>query len=127
MSDFYAVALIMALFVPSCFVYVYLDRTLQDRYDAIATGVVRGVQVTGKYRQLLLYTRLLPAILVVVTIMSFWALGFLMLAENAGAEEARLFGYLAAFLVGWGVVGWIVLGGAVFFHLRSVSLQAEID
>jgi predicted secreted protein len=127
MSNFYAIGLIMALFIAAGFVYVYLDRTLQDRYDAIATGVIRGVPVTVEYRQLLLYTRLLPAIVVVVSMLSFWALGCLLLARNTSGEEVRLFGYLAAFIISWGVVGWIVLGGAVFFHLRSMSLQAEAD
>jgi len=117
----------MGIFIPALLVYVFLDRTYQNRLDAVATGIVQGVRMPAKYRELLLYTRLLPFVAVVVSPLLFWGIGWMLLAREVGDEDVRLFAYLAAFLVACAAVGWLSLCTVQFFYLRSLVRQAEAD
>ena len=127
MSNAHAIALTMGLFIPALLVYALLDRSYQNRLDAVATGVVQGVQTPAGYRELLLYTRLLPFVAVVVSPLLFWGIGWLMLAEEFVDGSARLLAYLAVFVVACGAIGWLSLCTVQFLYLRSLLRQAEAD
>jgi hypothetical protein len=127
MSNEHAIALIMGLFIPALLVYVFLDRTYQNRLDAVATGLVQGVRAPAKYRELLLYTRLLPFVAVVVSPLLFWGIGWMLLAREIVDEDIRLLAYLAVFVVACAAVGWLSLCTVQFFYFRSVLRQAEAD
>lgn len=127
MSNAHAIALIMGLFIPAVLVYVLLDRTYQNRLDAVATGIAQGVQAPAGYRELLLYTRLVPFVAVVVSPLMFWGIGFLMLAEEIADGSARLLAYLAVFVIACAVLGWLSLCTVQFFYFRSLLRQAEAD
>jgi len=127
MSNAHAIALIMGLFIPASLVYVLLDRTYQNRLDAVATGIAQRVQAPAGYRELLLYTRLVPFVAVVVSPLMFWGIGFLMLAEEIADGRARLLAYLAVFVIACAVLGWLSLCTVQFFYYRSLLRQAEAD
>jgi len=127
MSNEHAIALIMGIFIPGMFLYVFLDRTYQNRLDAVATGFVRGVRMSAKYRELLLYSRLLPFILVVVSPLVFWGIGMMLLARTVADEDVRLLAYIAVFLNACGAAGWLFIGTAQVFYFRSILRQAEAD
>jgi len=125
MSDFTEVAILIALFVAGAFVYVLMDRLIQGHYDAIETGVIRGVSMSIRYRRLLLTTRLVPAIFVLVFILSFIAIGYMLLAKSIDDEDVRLFAYLGVFLTSIGAFGWLVVASFVCIHLASRIREAE--
>jgi hypothetical protein len=53
MSDFSAVAVIIALLLVDVFVHLYLERWFEERVDTIVTGVIRGVPVPIEHRWML--------------------------------------------------------------------------
>jgi hypothetical protein len=56
-----------------------------------------------------------------------YALGYLVIAKGASAEEVKLYGYLAVgFSLSGGLV-WILFGPIWYSHLVSVLRQAEAD
>jgi hypothetical protein len=128
MPNEHAIALIMGIFfVPGMFLYLFFDRTYQNRLDAVATGFVGGVQVSAEYRVLLLYTRLVPIILVAVTCFALWGIGFLLLARTVTDEEVRLLAHIGVFINAGAAVGWLLVGAAQVFYCSSVLRQAEAD
>jgi hypothetical protein len=127
MSNEHAIALILGIFIPGMLLYVFLDRTYQNRLDAVATGFVSGVQVSAKCRELLLYSRLLPFILVVVSPLVFCGIGMMLLARTVPDADVRLLAYIAVFLNACGAAGWLLIGFAQVLYFRSVLRQAKAD
>lgn len=126
MPNEHAIALIMGIFfVPGMFLYLFLDRTFQNRLDAVATGFVGGIQVSAEYRELLLYSRLVPIILVAVTVLSVWGIGFLLLARSVTDEDVKLLAHIGVFINAGAAVGWLLIGAAQVFYCRSVLRQAK--
>jgi hypothetical protein len=125
MSNEYGIALIMGLFIAAMLVYVLLDRTYQNRLDAVASGFVQGVRAPAGYRELLLYTRLLPFVSVVVSPLLFCGIGWIMLAEEIADQGVRLLAYLAVFVVACAAVGWLSLCTVQFLYFRRLLRQAE--
>jgi len=128
MPNEHAIALIMGIFlVPGLFLYAFLDRNYQNRLDAVATGVVGGVQASAEYRALLLYTRLVPFLLLVVHGLIFWAIGLLLVARIVADEDVGLLAFIGVFLNAVAAIGWLVIGTAQVFYCRSVLRKAETD
>ena len=114
-------------FHPGYALYVFLDRTYQNRLDAVATGFVCGVQVSVRYRELLFYSRVLPFILVVVSPLFFCGIAMMLLARTVADGDIRLLAYIAAFLNACGAAGWLSIGAAQVVYFRSMLRQAEAD
>ena len=126
MPSEHAIALTMGIFlVPGMFLYLFLDRTYQNRMDAVATGFVNGVRVSAAYRVLLLYSRMVPIILLAVTCFVLWGVGFLLLARAVTDDDVRLLAYMGAFINAVAALGWLFIGGAQVVYCRSTLRQAE--
>ena len=128
MPNAHAIALMMGVFfVPGVFLYLFIDRTYQTRLDAVVTGFVGGVQVSADYRALLLYSRLVPIILLAVTCFTLWVIGFLLLAGAVTDEGVRLLAYIGAFISAGPAAGWLLIGAAHVAYCRSVVRQANAN
>ena len=127
MSNLTAIGLSLAILVPYVFLTAFLDRWIQDRSDAVVTGVTRGVALSIKYRWMLLYVRFLPNLSVGIIFHGAMAMAWMMVASNIGAEEVKRFAYLMAFFAFCGFVLWILLAPLWFFHVVSVLREAEAD
>lgn len=126
MLNEHAIALTMGIFlVPGMFLYLFLDRTYQNRLDAVATGFVGGVQVSADYRTLLLYSRMVPIMLLAVTCFALWGVGFLLLARAVAHEDVRLLAHMGAFINAVAALGWLFIGGAQVVYCRSILRQSE--
>jgi hypothetical protein len=90
MSDFMRLVLIFAISIPHMFLYLAYEKWLQDRAEAISTGVVRGVSVSTKHRRMLVLNSWLSAFAGWLGAQSIWTIGYLLLARSADTEaEAR--------------------------------------
>lgn len=127
MSDFSAAGAVVGLIVANAFVFVYMDAWVQNRSDAIITGVIRGVPVSVKHRRYLLQTRFLIHGATLISIEGCLVVGWMVVGGNAGVEELKLTAYLAAFVNATGVLGWTLLFPFWYFHLAAVLRQAEAD
>ncbi len=127
MSDLTEVALVVALFIAATFLYLSMNRWVQERYDAVETGLIRGVPMSPDFRRLQLTTQVMPALATVVVVMGLLAIGWMLTAEAIDSESAKLLAYLAAFVASTTAFGWLVVGPFVYAHLVSRTRQAEAD
>jgi hypothetical protein len=126
MSDLTASVAIVALAIANFFLFVFMDKWIVGRSDAIATGTFGGAGAPFKHRRY----RLQVNIIINTGSMSFMfgllATGWLTIAQNANAD-IQLLAYLAAFGNGCGALGWLVTLPVDYRHLASVLRQAEAD
>jgi hypothetical protein len=127
MSGFTELAILVALFIAAAVVYILMDRLIQNHYDAAETGIARGVSVSVRYRRLLVGTRLVPAIVVLVSFLLLVAIGWVLLADGASDENAEFFAYLGTFMFSIGAFGWLAIGPFMVVHLARRVRQAEAD
>jgi hypothetical protein len=127
MSDFAATGALVGLIIANAFVFVYMDAWVQNRSDAIITGVIRGVPVSVKHRRYLLQTRFLIHGAALISIEGCLVIGWMVVGRNAGVEELKLIAYLAAFVNATAVLGWTLLFPFWYLHLASVLREAEAD
>jgi hypothetical protein len=127
MSSFSEVGVIFAIAVSCVYLYVWIDRFIKDQADAIITGVVRGVPLPTKSRELLVYTSWFNTLGVGICWEVLQVILWITIGQVANAEEARLVAYLCAFLASGGTVAWIYEGAMLYPHLRSLLRQADAD
>jgi predicted secreted protein len=127
MSDFNAIALMIALVGVAVSVYHLIDRWFHNRLEIITTGLVQGAPVPVKHRRLLLNTSWLESVAAQIGFLSIMALAWLLLGRNAGTEEIRMLAYLCSFYVTVAAVGWITFAPVWYFRLSSILRQAEAD
>jgi hypothetical protein len=127
MSDLTEVALVVALFIAASFLYFSMNRWVQERYDAVETGLAGGAPMSTGFRRLQLTTQVMPSIATVVIIMGFLGVGWVFIGEATDSEGAKLLAYLAAFVASLTAFGWLVVGPFVYAHLVSRTRQAEAD
>ena len=125
MPDSVTVQLIMAIGIPNVFLYVFIDKWMHNRADAVATGVVRGVAVPTDHRQLLLIMSWGTAFAVGIGAQSVFSIGYWLLSKDASTDTARKFAELYTFFSIIGVVNWLAQAPVWFIHLRSVLKRAE--
>jgi hypothetical protein len=127
MSNLTTILAIMALAFPHMFIYVLQDKWMQDRRDAVATGMVGDVRVSAKHRRLQLLYSWGGAVTAGVGFHLMMFIGWMMVASVASSEQAELLAYLFAFFTSVGVMNWIVQSPFWYSHLASVLRQAEAE
>jgi type IV secretory pathway TrbL component len=127
MSVFAQVAILVALFIAAVFLYVRMDRWIQERYDATETGLVGGLPMSAMYRRLFLTLRVMPPIAVLAISLGFLGFGWILLAEAIDNESAKLLAYLGALVALVTALGWLILTPFMYVHLTARVRQAEAD
>jgi len=127
MSGFTELAIMVALFIAAAVVYILMDRLIQNHCDAAETGIARGVSVSIQYRRLLVGTRLVPAIVVLVSFLVLVAIGWMQLANGTNNENVKFFAHLGTFMFSIGAFGWLAIGPFMVVHLARRVRQAEPD
>lgn len=125
MSDVEAIGLITGVILVGVFLYLYVDKWLEERVDTIVTGVVRGVVVSIEHRRMLLQTRLKFLVIIQIFLQALVSLGLWLLAGAVSNEGAALYAYLGSFFFFSAVLGWSVLFPSWYRYLARVLRQAE--
>lgn len=125
MSNLVELALVVALFAFHALVYLRLERALSEQYDWIYNGVMPGGRISTTARWLLLRTYWTPNSVGVVFFEGMMGLGWLLIAANMSAEEAKLFPYMASFFAFVTALGRLIIGPFWYLNLASVLHQAE--
>ena len=125
MSDFTTIVLLFVIAIPHMFLYLSYEKWMQDRADAIGTGIIRGVSVSMKHRQTLVLNSWLSAFAGGIGSQAIYSIGYSLLARTASAAEVRQFAYLITFFSVIGLVNWLYQAPIWYFHLRSVLREAE--
>jgi len=126
-AEFNAIGLTVGLILVNAFVFISMDKWVQDRSDSIASGMIRGVPVSIKHRRYLLQTRFLIHGPTLITIEGLLVAAWVFAGQHATVEELRLLAYLAAFVNATGAVGWTLLFPFWYFHLASLLRETGAD
>jgi hypothetical protein len=127
MSDFSAVAAITAVILVDVFVYLYLDRWIQERVGTIVTGTIQGIQVSVEHRWMVLQTQSVFLVAILILLQGSVSLGLLLLGRSVSTEEVALFAYLNSFFAFTAVLGWAAIAPFWFSRLARLLRQAEAD
>ena len=127
MSDLEATGLITAVILGGTFLYFYVDRWMEERVDAIVTGVIRGVTVSVEHRRMLLQTRVKFLIVIIVFLLALVSCGLWLMGRAVSAQGVALYAYLGSFLFLSGALAWSALAFPWYRYLPDVLRQAEPD
>ena len=127
MEDFSAMSLVFGFGLLNGFLYMLMDKWVEDRADAVASGVSRGVPLSIRHRWWNLQIRFVICAGTATTMLGMFAAGWFMIGRNASLEDARWFAYTAAFINLVGVLGWSVNWPLLYSSQRSVLREAEAD
>jgi hypothetical protein len=125
MSNLIEIALVVALAAFHMLVYLRMERALSEQYDWIYNGVMPGGRISTTARWLLLRTYWTANTVGVVFFQTLMGIGWLLIAANMSAEEAKLFPYMVAFFAFVAALGRLIIGPFWYSNLASVLRQAE--
>jgi hypothetical protein len=114
----------MALAMANGIFFVFMDKWIVNRADAIATGTFGGAGSPFKHRRYRLQVNIVLNTGTTAFCLGFQALGWLMIARQASAD-IQLFAYLMVFGLGGGAIGWLVTLPIDYRHLASILREAE--
>jgi hypothetical protein len=100
---------------------------MNSRGDEALAGVVKGIPVSLKTRQLLLFTNYLPLCAFIASFILVAGLGFIELARTMEDPRIQAIGYMAAIMCIAGAVVVGGLGGAWCLHVWSVLRETKRD
>jgi hypothetical protein len=127
MSDFAALGAMVAMGIANAFLFVFMDKWVNSRGDTVATGVVRGVRISARHRRYVLQVRLILNAGTLIVVEGVLAIGWLLVAGNAGASDLKFFAYVLAFINAVGAIGWVATLPSHYRHLATVMREAEAD
>jgi hypothetical protein len=100
---------------------------MNSRGDEALAGVVKGVPVSLKTRQLLLFTNYMPLCAFIACFSFVVGLGVIELARTMEDPRIQAIGYMGAIMCIAGAVVVGVLGGAWCLHIWSVLRDPKRD
>ena len=127
MTNLNGIVLITAIFMPGMYIYLLLEKMRKERENEIVTGIVRGVAVSTGYRWFSLYTYWITPVCIQMGFTLTMIIVYLLMAENAGGDGAKLAAYAVLFFTSIGMLGSIALAAVGYVRLVSVLRQAEAD
>ena len=127
MSDFTALGAMVAMGIANAFLFVFMDKWVNSRGDTIATGVVQGVRISARHRRYVLQVRLILNAGTLIVVEGVLAIGWLLVAGNAGASDLKFLAYVLAFINAVGAIGWVATLPSHYRHLATVMREAEAD
>jgi hypothetical protein len=129
MSNFQAIGLASAIFLPTVFFFYYVASKANDSAIEIYTGVVKGVSIAPKQRWIWLYQVYVAYALGIVVVSLVVALALFQVAENAVDSGAQMVGYAYAFLLAMGALGTFLNAASGFValasHIKSVESKHQ--
>jgi hypothetical protein len=128
MSNLSTIGMILALAIVAYAIVIYASNELAKIVDTILAGVVEGVPMSKKNRQLKLYHIYVGQLGAVIAISMIMAFGFVRIAENATGSGARTLAYLCAGLGAFAALQWFVLGISYLLHcMRVLHQTVKVD
>jgi len=111
---------------------IFIGKLAADKSAEIITGVVRGVSVSPRTREGMLWGMWFPFHAFNVAVPAFLALAQLEMANHVTDANVKVLAYFVAFLCAMaGAITLVLLPGALFAHRRKVRRdklrQAEAD
>jgi hypothetical protein len=125
MSDFSAIGVIFAFGLASAFIWQLIDTRIWNHFETVATGINQNLPMSIEHRRLYLSLRWFGEVGMMVATLSGAALGFVLFARNAGAEQVRLFAYALAFVTASGAASYLIQAPLLYSRLRALLRQAE--
>jgi hypothetical protein len=125
MSDFTALAVVVALGIANAFLFVFMDKWVVSRSDAIASGAIGGFPSPVKHRRYRLRAQIVVNSGAVIGVEAILAFGWMLIGRNSGSGGIQMFAYLFAFLDALAAIGWLATLPTHYGYLSSIVREAE--
>jgi hypothetical protein len=126
MSDLAVFVAVVAAGIANGFLFVFMDKWIVSKGDAIATGTFDGAEAPLKHRLYRLQLNVVANTGTLIFILGLLAAAWALIGRNASAD-IKWYAYLSAFGNGMGAIGWLVTLPFDYRHLASILRQAEAD
>jgi phosphotransferase system glucose/maltose/N-acetylglucosamine-specific IIC component len=127
MSISTALALIAVIDIPGIAVFFWLTKLADDLGIRIETGVVNGIPLSTKYRELLLYQSWVTYAGGAVIVAALGAFLAVEIAISVSEDTAKTLAYATAVVCAIAALGWVTQGTAELLHYRSVLRETKRD
>lgn len=125
MSHFAALAVVVALGIANAFLFVFMDKWVVSRSDAIAIGAIGGFPSPLKHRRYRLPIQIVVNSGAVIGVEAVLAFGWLLMGENSESGGIQMFAYLFAFLHALAAIGWLATLPTHHGYLSAIVREAE--
>ena len=126
MSDLAVFVAIIGAGIANGFLFVFMDKWVVSKGDAIATGTFGGAKAPLRHRRYRLQLNMVANTGTLIFILGLLAAAWVLIGRNASAD-IRWYAYLSAFGNGMGAIGWLVTLPFDYRHLASILGQAEAE
>jgi len=128
MSDWLAIGMMMGVGLANMAIYFAWSKWLDERTDAIVSGLVAGVPVSLQHRWIILQESWMRSMALVLSSELVLSAGFAAIGRAADAEEVKLYAYLNAVIYFFPIaIGGIPYSVLSYQRLRSVLREATQD
>jgi hypothetical protein len=124
-SNFTALAVMLAIHLLTYIAYHVGDRWIHNRSEIVLHGVSSGVPISLRHRKMMLTNAFVPTTLSAMLLLVMMALGFVGLARNVSDGFVEAFALFGAFVYGVAALGLLAAAFLWFSYLRSVLRDAE--
>lgn len=124
MSSFHVIGLTSAMFIPTFAIFFHHVRTTNGIGAGVGSGVVEGVSISPSYRRIILYQEWVPSAVGLMALPLAVGVAVFQIAQKATEADARMVGYLYAFLLFVASLGAFLTAAAVFF-VYAGSIAAD--
>lgn len=127
MSNITAIAIILATLSFAGGVLFYASECVNRHIDAILAGVLEGVPMSTKHRNLKLSHMMLQEAGAIVGLAAVMAIGYVGIARNVVDPAVTTLAYVATGLCVFGAVSWLFGGASSYIHCMAAIRQAKAD
>ena len=125
MSNFTALAVMLAAHLVSIKVFYAGHQWIQNRSEVVLQGVSSGMPVSLRHRRMILTNTLVPTLIIQISVPGAMAFGFIGFARSVGDGFLEFFALFFAFIYGVASVGVLASSVLWFAYLRSALRDAE--
>jgi hypothetical protein len=124
-SNFTAIAVMLAAHLVALRVYYVGDKWIHNRSEIVFHGVSSGMPVSLRHRRLVLTNAFVSTVIVAISMPIAMTFGFVGLARSVSDSFVESFALFFAFVYGVGAVGLLAAGVIWFSYLLSVLRDEE--
>jgi hypothetical protein len=127
MQQFNPILAVAAIGLVQIAVCWFVDRILRDRIDTIASGVIRGVQISAEHRRASFWISYFMYAWAAAGGQAIFAVGYWLAANHAVGEDVKLLCYGGMWMTLIVMLAWTLQSVLWYRHFTSVLRQGEAD
>jgi len=127
MQQFNPILTVAAVGLGQITVCWFLERTLRDRIDTVASGMIRGVRISAEHRRVSFWISYFAPAWAAAGGQAIIALCYWLAANHAVGKDVKLVCYGGMWMTLIAILAWTLQSVLWYRHFASTLRQAEAD